>query len=202
MPFYVRPFGTGQDHLVGKEFLWRGATPDLPTLGDLSDVYKKGDRLLNPEEVPRKLVLSKNPKARGAFVSTDGIMIVPQPIKDLIEELDPGVHQFFPIEVTRHNGTALDHPCFIMNVHLHQSSIIDAESEVDCWYGCEESHERMDLPVTQKVVTLDPAGLSGVNLWRENRYRHSLMLSDALDRELRARKLKFFGRFKARHARG
>ena len=105
-------------------------------------------------------------------------------MKSLAEELDPKVHQFWPIDLERGPEGVF----WGMNIHAHQATIIDEFSDIR---QLGESGI-MKFKGGWKTITLDQSKLSTLNMWREDRYPGPLFVSDAFQQELKARKLKFF----------
>lgn len=111
-----------------------------------------------------------------------GFWNVDQTVKDIIEEMDPGRHQFFPITLT----TWFDKPIdagerFLLNVFHHQSSIVDDMTNAKVVRGYEDTKEKMILSYLVPKVTVDSKKLRPeVHLWREERYLTDLFISDAL----------------------
>ena len=129
------------------------------------------------------------------FKTTNGLPIVRQPAKDIIDGLDPGLHQFFPLEIKTKRGLDIEGPWFAMNVTAKQDSIV---------LGRSTTRQNPNFPETlnyvsyeAKWVTVDPAKQTGMHLWREQRFNSSLLGSDTLVDALKAAGLKFFPCFKA-----
>lgn len=187
---------------------WEELVPDIKRRADISTLFHSGRFALPsspyqdlPEaEVPRVLLLDGRPKRiPDIFTSENGVVVVQQPLKEVVESLDPGVHQFLPIDVQRrYKGPGPEHPCFVMHVRPVQDSIVDAESSVRPFYMYEETHEAMEfLHLTDARFVVRKLALSGVNLWREKRFPGSMLMSDALHDALKAAGLKFHKLHKA-----
>jgi hypothetical protein len=177
--------------------------PDLNARAEVADAFSDGTRLLRSHEIPTRLRLDTPIKrVRDIFVSHSGVLIVSRALHDLLEEVDPGLHQFSPIaiELLPHAG---EH--FLLNVHHQQDSIIDEMSNVRRNAGMPDNRDVMYinfLPGGGVDVTVDVSQLGKANLWREKRYPGSMLVSNPLRDETRRRGLKFFTLWKVAETRG
>ena len=175
----------------------------FPQWGEGSDVtakivdgWRSGARPLAEDQLPKVLVARKpRPSWPDMFTTTNGLPIVSQPAKDIIDGLDPGLHQFFPLEIKTKRGLDIEGPWFAMNVTAKQDSIV---------LGRSTTRQNPNFPETlnyvsyeAKWVTVDPSKQTGIHLWREQRFNMSLLGSDTLVDALKASDLKFFPCFKA-----
>ncbi|CUH76200.1 hypothetical protein TRM7557_00763 [Tritonibacter multivorans] len=160
----------------------------------LSGVFRYGLRSLKCNEVPQRLIANETRKKwYDSFLITGSLSVVREPVKDIIEGLDPGVHQFFPLTIETKRGKMIEGPWFAMNVTARQDSVVMEQSSVNVNKRfpdelCSFFHDGEDR------VTVDAGRQSGLHLWREQRFRGSLLGSDALMAELKAQKLRFFPR--------
>lgn len=189
-PYFVS--GTFQD-LESK-------VPDLGHRVEIAGIFKSGDRLLLAEETPQHLLLSRPEKRpRDIFQTQNGAMVASHALRDVIEEMDPGRHQFLPLTIDNlHDGGAW----FILNVHARQDSIVDEESDVKQRFES-SGRELMSIPALEfeklpLKLTFRKSEMSDLNIWRERRYKDYLFCSNSFEAEVGRRKLKFF---KFRHAR-
>ncbi|WP_208347473.1 imm11 family protein [Pseudaestuariivita rosea] len=172
--------------------------PDLSVRANLSKVYRYGGRKLEPNEVPSVLKLEKNPQNLPAsFMTADSLYIVQKPFRDLIEKLDPGLHQFFPIEVRLRNETPHDPSCYAINVTETRDSILDEQSSVEKFVTNPNNTDK-HIIYYKKDVTVDPIKLTDIHLWREARYPWSLLMSDELRDALKETGLRTPRCFKAK----
>jgi hypothetical protein len=73
-------------------------------------------RPIPPEVAPRTAILQSSHKTFGALTLVSGVYGVTEPLRDAIEGLEPGVHQFFPITLRRKSGEEIEGPYFLLNV--------------------------------------------------------------------------------------
>jgi hypothetical protein len=69
-----------------------------------------------PEVVPRRLRLTKGKTVYDWLTLRGGGTLVSSRLRDAVEELDPGRHQFFPVVVEDKKGVAQPGAFFIFNV--------------------------------------------------------------------------------------
>jgi len=122
-----------------------------------------------------------------------GFWNVKREVRRIIEDIDPDLHQFVPLNVTDWRDNPFDAGCwFLLNVHVHQSSIIDAETDSEVISGYEETREKMILKPFSPTIVADSKNLSpDINLWREERYPRELFISDELYARLERIGVKF-----------
>jgi hypothetical protein len=174
-------------------------------LSEVTKVFSSGKALLDSAETPDRLqVHSRVDKLPDLFSSRNAILICSGRLRDLLEELDPGVHQFIPITVEQYSGMRPPQAHFILNVHYKQDSIVDELSDVRRNALVPNNRNILYFNFPYKAnsksvdVVIDRSKLSDVNLWREMRYPESLLISDRLHNELKQRKITFFKPLKAR----
>lgn len=163
-----------------------------PNGADLSAVFMYGERRLLSGEVPKRLI-AKHPRRiwPDAFLATNSLYVVREAIADIIDTLDPARHQFFPLRLETPYGNAIAGSWFAMNVFARQDSVVMEKSYV---------YQSKDHPDTlcsflhngQDQVTVDPDRQTGLHLWREKRFKGSLLGSDTLVERLAAQELEFF----------
>lgn len=174
----------------------------FPPLGEKSQMnaritftWKYGDQKLPADAFPKNLIAQKSRKSwPDMFETTNGLRIASGRAKDIIDTLDPGLHQFFPLTIHTKRGLEVEGPWFAMNVTEEQDSVVIEKSRAYLPAGS-SSNRLHDFIYQYKDVTVDP---SRVNLWREHYFMGSLLASDALFDALKAADLKFYRRFKAK----
>ena len=136
------------------------------------------------------MVETSNGSTRFVLKNTDGLKDmflttfwkVSERIKDIIEEIDPGRHQFIPIKITDKGKSPIAKPnWYILNVMERQESIVDELSKVKPMYGSEDTRERMSISPFNSFVMMNASQLNrDVHLWREKRYNIEIFISDDL----------------------
>ena len=175
--------------------------PDMHRRADISGLFIAGGQLLAPNETQEHLILHKKGKAplRDIFGTRSGAMIVSENLRLLMEELDPGCHQFLSLSIDNRPDAA---PRYILNVHATKDSVIDDQSDVkpnplstgrDNMYFSYNSYDK-----GPRNIAFSAAALDGPHAWRERRYRHSLLISDAFATAINERQLRIFPMRQAR----
>lgn len=180
MTYVIYDYSEASQFLIGDTPTFEKQVPDLSTRAKISSVFKNGTRELEVQEVPAKLVLGKKRKALGGvFITRNGLFIINGQVRDILEGLDPNVHQFFPIEVVYKGGSKPEGDYFVLNVTAQQDSIVDEASSVKSAPMPKQIHpyipgdhdpERMTITHYKKNITVRPSAQTGLNMWRKARY--------------------------------
>lgn len=181
----------GPARVTGEVPEWENRFPDVNDRLKIATTLMKGDRLLPLSEAPRVLVLPRKRKQLPDFFESMSGLVVSEAFRLMLEDLDPGIHQFWPLEIERGPEGAF----WGLNVHIHQRSIIEELSDVEP-LGVNPPADRdkatypMMLQAFWKRLTVRKSALGPVNLWREHLYLSELFASDRLIAEIKSRKLK------------
>ncbi|SPJ31089.1 hypothetical protein TRM7615_04629 [Falsiruegeria mediterranea M17] len=116
-------------------------------------------------------------------------------VKDLIEALDPGRHQFIPIRLAGYSGEreVEEGTWYILNVHFRVTSVVKDLSDLDVHRP--PPNARLYVNPFGKRLTMDAAELDpAAHLWREHRFGRELFMSDDLYDRLLQMKVKLSAR--------
>jgi hypothetical protein len=162
---------------------------------EISDIFKTGSGLLKSEELPKQARTYRK-ALRDEFSSMSGVRIVSRAFRDLLEEMDPGVHQLLPLKII---FASRSETRFILNVHVAQDTVIDALSDVRKHPNADNIMHFNFLRSGEGPVkvSINTASCGPCHLWREKRYPGSLLISDRLHEEIMRRKLRVFKMRKA-----
>jgi len=170
----------------------------------ISGIWMNGGSLLNAKEMPTALRLEREPKNMpDVFFSDGGVTVCSKAMRELIEQLDPELHQFIPISVIHKNGETDESDYFITNVHLTFDVIDDAKTKATKMSGPVLGQPKRNLRllnvglVKANDVAVFLKLLPKANLWREKAYPGIYMMSDALFDPIKERGMKFFKTQKA-----
>lgn len=92
-----------------------------------------------PQDIPKKAVLTSAHKVLPEFISVDARLAVCSEIYELLETLEPNVHQFFPISICRESGrkpilrrdgTELATPYYLVNILNRFDPVLIERSDV------------------------------------------------------------------------
>lgn len=150
--------------------------------------WKYGYHQLHPEQVPEILRLKKSRKSlRDAFRSLNGIGLVSDDLREVIEGFDPGGHQFFPIRVEFPRGKLPEKKYNVINITTQKKTIIPELSAVDGpRYG-----QFYSVIEHLKDVSFTPACREGTHMWREEGFDNEHFISDELEAAIREKGLKY-----------
>lgn len=163
----------------------------------IAGAWKFGRRPLEAREMPKVLLTTRSRKVwPSAFETTNGLNVVAEDAKGIIEAFDPGTHQFFPLKLQSKRGIEVPGPWYAMHVHVEQNSILVEQSRVSVNKNNPQKLCSFYSDTDPSQVFVDPARQSGLHLWREARFAGSLLGSDAFVAELNAKQIKFFPSFK------
>jgi hypothetical protein len=150
-------------------------TTDWDGIGGL---FEAGDlnlgRRINEEYVPTKFLWGgpKNRKLPDAIYGR-GMLLVSDRIQEIIERFEPGLHQFFPIDVIYTSNSELARKVFFLNICTRLDSVdhelTTAKKGSVMW--------RPDLG-GELVFNMDQIGSH--HLWHDKHVYNGRMLSDAL----------------------
>ena len=155
--------------------------------------------LVEDHEIPRSFDTEENYKTLGSLIKlNDKILAVDEPLKAVIERMEPGVHEFFPFELRMPGGKTYPGQYYVLRVCQY----FDALSREDSLEGAVE-----DLPIygTDQTLTVlrdkskkTIAGLAfrqsvfgSAHLWRDRSFGKELTcFSDELIAEIEAGELR------------
>lgn len=206
MPYVVDLSNEAPMHIVGDLVGWKDKVAGRFMMGNLNSAFMAGNLWLDGLMMPDRLVIDKRRKTiPDGFNSNSSILVCSARVRDIIEPLDPGVHQFFPLEVNWRNGDPVGGEWYSFNVYARQDSVVLEESTLRKAGGPATKNLpaqpiRYYMKYHEKDVTLDEARLGALNLWRELRVEKSLLCSDTLHDALKSEGLRFFRSYKTKAA--
>src|SRR5262249_29798530 len=78
---------------------------DVSYRGDVARKFTEDMGPLAPHERPSEFRMMETPKSLGSLVKTENrLLAVDATLKEIIETLEPGAHQFWPIRMTSRKG--------------------------------------------------------------------------------------------------
>ncbi len=166
-----------------KADLYHFGSPEHPC----SKVYTP----VEPHEAPQFYQTEKSPKSLGAMIQLNGrILAVDEALKAIIERFEPGVHQFFPIEIKMPKGKVYPEQYYTLVIGQFIDSFSPENSDPYSWHDYKEKYPDFYYYYYRK----EKAGITGLalsktlfgraNLWRERRFNGILIcLSDELQAE-------------------
>lgn len=160
------------------------------------DGWRSGARKLEAEQMPRVLIAEKPRKSwPDMFMTKNGLIVIRDAVKSIVEAYDPQIHQFFPLKLETKRGLDIEGPWFAMNVTEQFETIVIKDSIVNGVGGMTELNS---ISYSYRNVTVNPACQPDVHLWRERTFFNSMFASDELIGAVKAAELKIFPYFKAK----
>ncbi|MFK0205614.1 imm11 family protein [Agrobacterium sp. NPDC090283] len=149
---------------------------------------------LEPHERPNEYRLIKTYQSLGALIELNNrLLAVSEPLKDIIEALEPGVHQFWPIRITMPKGKEYPTPYYGLRIGRFLDSFLPEQSEdyrsppdIKTYYANSYTKKGYAcLCVAESVA-------AGCHLWRERWLRQpKILFSDDLMADVERRALRF-----------
>lgn len=185
-------YGAGgyRSYVAGKFFSEHGAdklVADRYHFGSPEHPCSKVYIPVEPHEAPQSYTTEKSYQALGSFIQLSGLaMAVDEPLKEIIERLEPGVHQFFPIEIRMPRGKLYPTQYYTVVIGQYLDSFSPENSDE---YAFRENgkygyiHERNKAGVIG--LAFSKSAFGNAHLWRERCFRQILFcFSDELQAEI------------------
>ncbi len=141
-----------------------------------NEKYYKGYEVYHydPADIPTEAVVRSSHKIIPDFVPISGIMSVCPEVREVIEEMEPGVHEFFPVHIRpktpskvllRRDKRPLAGPYYMLNVQTAIDAVCIERSDVDI------HPVKSGLPFVSRrgmrgKIVLYGDKISGHHLWR------------------------------------
>lgn len=165
---------------------WAALQPDRPAAADMPKVMKIEGRY----------------STLGAMMFVQhGLVVVQEPLRDLIEHIEPGVHGFWPLAIDRSKGGRKFQklPCYLMRVQQARQSIVFEKSDVELHSEGGKDPATTTIPYLASNAHLDKYDLTisaaergGAHLWCDFLGSFHYMLSDELHGAIADKKLKIW----------
>jgi hypothetical protein len=142
---------------------------------------------LEPHEKPDEFITSKKYSSLGSLIKlNDRLLAVDKPLKEIIERLEPGVHNFWQMMITMPEGAVYPMQYYGMVI----GQFLDSFSLENCTEGIWEESEGYYTARRQQKEFVSGLAFSrkafgGAHLWRERKiYNGNILLSDTLQAEI------------------
>jgi hypothetical protein len=166
-------------HVVQKFIEERGKKfPDDPPIGPLEE-----------HEKPKWFETEKRYNSLGSLiVLTSRLVAIDLALKEIIEQLEPGVHEFVPISITMPKNEVYPKPYYILIVGRFLESFVAEESIAGSWrkdgtsgYYFPQSNSKQHI----SNLAFSNSVIGGAHLWRERKLlRPDIFFSDTLQKEI------------------
>lgn len=154
---------------------------------------------LDDVECPKEFRTIKTYKNLADLIATaNRLLAVSEALKDLIEGLEPGVHQFWPLKITSRKGQVYPVNYYGMVVGRFLDSFDYEQCRKENWYCSNDSY--VPLPTTKKAfaeMAMSAKVIGGAHLWRERKvYNPPIYFSDELQDRIEQAGLRLYRRYK------
>ncbi len=181
-----------ENHLSSKQK--SGLSLPVDYFYQVSEKFTKDLGPLEEWEKPLAFRTEKKVKAFGDFLSTTNrLKIVQQGLKDAIEAIEPGVHQFWPIELSDPKGVPYPISFYGLVILNSRDSFVAEASDPDSFRAAGPSSRPSPLIPERKYISklaFSSEIIGDAQLWLETRIVNpKIMMSDALRDEIKGRSL-------------
>ena len=180
--FSLAPFIPGIDFVGG-----------FPAYNEKYDMASKVYQY-DPADIPTEAVMESSHKLIPDFVPIGGMLSVCSEVRALIEEIEPGVHEFFPVHIRpktaskvllRRDKRPLAGPYYVLNIQTAIDAVCLERSEVEI----RPIKPGMTLVFRKGRIVLYKNTVSGHHLWRgRTQLALNRFLSDTLMERITAAK--------------
>ncbi len=156
---------------------------------------------IEPHEIPQAFRTKSSYSNLASLISLRGFLAVDQQLKEIIERLEPGVHQFFPIQITMPRERAYPKPYYLLVIGQFLEGFRPEQSAPDvhglrCWRRMDWSDNVFGIDFDSTCcpqLAFSRSAIGGAHLWRERRaLMNNILISDALQAEIAAAKLRIW----------
>jgi hypothetical protein len=148
-------------HYAAMKFIYEQGRkfPDKPALGPIED-----------HEWPPEFRVRILPKNLGSLIKLgDRILAVDDTLKEIINRLEPGVHQFSPIKTTSNNGKTYPKPYHTFVIRRFLDSFAPETSAPGSWerrqFGTYQATK--ETKEVMRGLALSKSGFKDAHIWRE-----------------------------------
>ena len=131
-------------------------------------------------DVVKRLRVRSSHKKLHAFIPGAPPFVASAAFIQMVERFEPGVHQFFPIEVFDRNGLPTDMRYVALNIRHLLDALIKDRSEANWMVAPEDKRPSSLVSEGRFGLLLDRAIVAGRHLWREQSWAHGVFFSDEL----------------------
>lgn len=137
------------------------------------------------DEAPKRFKIEKNYPTLGSLMKLNcRILAVDEDFREIVERLEPGMHQFFPIEIVMPGNRLYRKKYFVMAIGQWLDSFSPEQSDPASWRKNGLTHYfiwAMNKPIMSGLA-FSREVFGGAHLWRERRITHDefLCFSDRL----------------------
>jgi len=151
---------------------------DPSAFDELLRANLKGTRKLKAEELPKEFRVERREKIPNIFRISDGVTVVSEPMKAVIERVDPNTHQFFPIKIIDKRGEETRESYFLFHFFVHKKALVEGQAAIE-----DRSYNGVGYRAFNTVVAkndplkLRASSLEGAHFWRSEEFPKNYFVS-------------------------
>jgi hypothetical protein len=139
---------------------------------------------LEPHEKPGWFQTEKRYSSLGSLINTENqLLAVDETLKLIIEQLEPGCHEFWPMQITMPKGEVYPKKYYGLVIGQFVESFVPEKSAEGSWEKSGQHNYRVSIADKSRVagLALSKSAVGNSHLWRERKLRRpAVCLSDAL----------------------
>jgi hypothetical protein len=136
-------------------------------IGSITDKFVPIEPLL-PHEWPDTYQTEETPKKLGAFIVTNGgFFLVEERLKAVLDELEPGVHDFRPIRIILPRGKDYPMAYYAIRIGNFRNSFRPDLSDSDSVFGAPDNYTAHTSKKAFAGVAMSVDEIDDAHLWRE-----------------------------------
>ncbi|MBY0260194.1 DUF1629 domain-containing protein [Methylobacterium sp.] len=175
---------------------------DVSYRGDVARKFTEDFGQLEAHERPTEFKLTEPRKSLGSLIELTGrLLAVDTTLRDVIEALEPGVHQFWPLRIVTPKGKEYPGSYNGLIIRRFLDGFVSEQSE-----GFRFTSSTSQFAAADRDTKAGYAGLAfaqdviaGAHLWREDKLSSpKILMSDALQAKIAAQNLRIFKHHKMR----
>ncbi|WP_067217518.1 imm11 family protein [Stappia indica] len=147
---------------------------------------------VDPTKIPVSAQQTTKKRVPDVF-PMPGCNAVSQRFKDLVEQFEPGIHQFFPLKLRRKSGFSIEQNYYVFNCMTSVDTVLVKESRFR-WGRFEEIDKpRIDID-REKDIVLSRMAIETRHLWKGLYLQpigSGVFCSDAFEKALKKKKIRF-----------
>jgi hypothetical protein len=142
-------------------------------VGTRPDLFRELPPLnsMKPHEQPQSFITAKTYKSLAALIALNfGLLAVDEHLKALIERFEPGMHQFFPIEIRMPRGKVYPVQYYTLVVGQYINGFVPEKSKQGAWRSrALDCYSYDDSKRGISGLAMSKSTFATAHLWRERR---------------------------------
>jgi len=112
---------------------------------------------------------------------------VSEPLRALIEKFDPGIHDFFPVDLTLPAGRKPETPYYVFIIRAQKDTFIPELSR----HGGDKFNGKY-YQIVGEEASFSSECRKGAHIWREKRLTGVILFSDELEAAMRSAGIRYY----------